>query len=176
MRMIGRTHLRVGHGWTVQQYREAFHLPMHAPTCSRELSNVYREQAVERVKATDHFGEPPTPRTGPTPARSPRWRSLAELHPELVAELSPHNEGVDAAELGARPTSEALVALPKVRARVAGTFGRSRDRHPLPDMRTGSAADSGCLTAMDARRGATRIPDGRPRSATTVDVDAGLRA
>ena len=101
MRMIGGTHLRVGHGWTLQQYREAFHLPMHAPTCSRELSNVYREQAVERVKATEHFGQPPTPRKGPTPARSPRWRSLAELHPELVAELSPRNEGVDAAELGA---------------------------------------------------------------------------
>src|SRR5204863_4448623 len=101
MRMIGGTHLRVGHGWILQQYREAFHPPMHAPTCSRELSNVHREQAIERVNATAHFGQAPTPRQGPKPARSLRWRSLAELHPELVAELSPRNEGVDAAEVSA---------------------------------------------------------------------------
>lgn len=95
MRMVGGTHLRVGHGWTLRQYRETFHLPEHAPTCSRDLSDRYREHAVERLDVVDGFGHPPAPQRGPRPARSPRWRSLAELHPELVAELSPRNEGFD---------------------------------------------------------------------------------
>ena len=101
MRMVGGTHLRVGHGWTLEQYREAFHLPSHAPTCSHDLSDGYRERAVERLDAEDRFGRPPKPRQGPKPARSPRWRSLAERHPDLVAELSPRNEDFDPATVGA---------------------------------------------------------------------------
>lgn len=99
MRMIGGTHLRLGHGWTLEQYREAFHLPVHTPTCSSDLSDSYRSQAVARVRTIERFGQPPAPRASPRPARSRRWRSLAELHPELLDEVSSRNDDVDAAEL-----------------------------------------------------------------------------
>ena len=61
---------------------------------------------------------------------------------------------------------DGLVVVPRLRARVAGARRRSRDRHPLPDVRTESAADSGCLTAIRTS-GATRIA--RRREAATVD-------
>ena len=101
MRMLGGTHLRVGHGWTLEQYREAFHLPAHTPTCSHELSDGYRKHAVERLVVVDDFGRPPQPRPVPRIVRSPRWRSLADLHPELVAELSPRNEDFDPTRVAA---------------------------------------------------------------------------
>lgn len=37
-RMLGSSHLRRTHGWTLAEYRETFHLPAGVPTCSRELS------------------------------------------------------------------------------------------------------------------------------------------
>ena len=49
-----------------------------------------------------------------------------------------------------------LVVMRRLRARVAGARRGSRDRHPLPDVRTGSAADAGCLTAGDTRQGVPR--------------------
>ena len=49
MRKVGGPHLLVGHGWTLAQYREAFHLREHMPTCSRELSARYRASAASRV-------------------------------------------------------------------------------------------------------------------------------
>ena len=101
MRMVGGTHLRVGHGWTLKEYRETFHLPEHVPTCSHELSDRYREHAVERLDVVDGFGHPPRPARGARPAVSRRWRSLAELHPEFVAELSPRNEDFDPTIVGA---------------------------------------------------------------------------
>lgn len=101
MRIVGGTHLRVGHGWTIQQYREAFHLPEHVPTCSHDLSDRYRDHAVQRLDVVESFGHPPAPQRGPRRARSPRWRSLAELHPELVPELSPRNQEFDPTTVGA---------------------------------------------------------------------------
>ena len=58
MRMVGGTHLRVAHGWTLEAYREAFQLRQHTPTCSRELSSSYRASAGSRV-GRDGFAEPP---------------------------------------------------------------------------------------------------------------------
>ena len=101
MLMVGGTHLRVGHGWTIHQYREAFHLPEHVPTCSHDLSDRYREHAVERFAGVKSFGHPPPPPRGARRPRSPRWRSLAEHHPELVGELSPRNEDFDPATVSA---------------------------------------------------------------------------
>jgi predicted Zn-ribbon and HTH transcriptional regulator len=87
MRMVGGTHLRVGHGWSIEQYREAFQLREHVATCSRELSEQYRESAKARL-GRRKFGEPPAdpPRPG---RRTPGWRSLAAVRPDLVAELHP---------------------------------------------------------------------------------------
>ena len=72
-------------------YREAFHLREHMPTCSRELSEVYRVSAQSRV-GRRAFGQPPSdpPRPG---RRTPGWRSLVALRPDLVAELHPERNG-----------------------------------------------------------------------------------
>ena len=61
MRIIGGTHLRVTHGWTIRQYREAFHLPERAATCSRELSGRLRDSAISRLVVEERFGHPPPP-------------------------------------------------------------------------------------------------------------------
>ena len=91
MRKVGGPHLLVGHGWTLEQYREAFHLREHMPTCSRELSEVYRVSAQSRV-GRRAFGQPPSdpPRPG---RRTPGWRSLIALRPDLVAEFHPERNG-----------------------------------------------------------------------------------
>ena len=91
LRMVGGTHLRVGHGWTIAEYRETFQLSQSAATCSRDLSERYRRSAVQRV-GSDGFATPPTAR-GSGRVRAPRWRSLAHVHPELVAELHPTRNG-----------------------------------------------------------------------------------
>jgi predicted nucleic acid-binding Zn-ribbon protein len=85
LRMVGGTHLRVVHGWTLDAYRETFQLRQREPTCSRELSAGYRRAANERVGRAG-FAEPPV--DPPRPVRqAPEWRSLVRLRPELVAEL-----------------------------------------------------------------------------------------
>ena len=65
LRMVGGTHLRVGHGWTLDAYREAFELPRREPTCSLDLSNRYRSDAHARL-GTRGFGTPPA-----EPTRNP---------------------------------------------------------------------------------------------------------
>jgi ROS/MUCR transcriptional regulator protein len=75
MKMLGGTHLRVVHGWTLDAYRETFQLHRHVPTCSVELSDRYRVSAQARI-GRDGFAEPPA--EPPRPARhAPEWRSLA---------------------------------------------------------------------------------------------------
>ena len=40
LRKVGGTHLRVGHGWTLAEYREAFLLLQSTPTCSRDFAGL----------------------------------------------------------------------------------------------------------------------------------------
>ena len=49
LRNVGGTHLRVGHGWTLAEYREAFRLLQSTPTCSRDLSAGLRRHAQARL-------------------------------------------------------------------------------------------------------------------------------
>ena len=49
LRKVGGTHLRVGHGWTLAEYREAFRLRQSIPTCSRHLSAGMRRHAQARL-------------------------------------------------------------------------------------------------------------------------------
>ncbi len=58
---------------------------------SRDLSERHRRSAVQRV-GRDGFATAPTAR-GSGRVRAPRWRSLAHVHPELVAELHPTRNG-----------------------------------------------------------------------------------
>ena len=65
------------HGWTLEAYREAFHLPVKVATCSRGLSirlSAYAKGQIERSSGFgDGVGVPVALRAG----RVPRWRSLA---------------------------------------------------------------------------------------------------
>ena len=100
MRIVGGTHIRVGHGWTLDAYREAFRLPEHEPTCAVDLSSRFRSDARARV-GTKGFASPPAdpPRR---PKRTPAWRSLRNLRPDLAAELhSTRNGDLDADTLSA---------------------------------------------------------------------------
>jgi rubrerythrin len=100
MRIVGGTHIRVGHGWTLDAYREAFRLPQHEPTCAGDLSSRFRSDARARV-GTKGFASPPAdpPRR---PKRTPAWRSLRNLRPDLAAELhSTRNGDIDADTLSA---------------------------------------------------------------------------
>lgn len=91
LRKVGGTHLRVVHGWTIEQYRDAFELPAHVPTCSRELSDHWRRSASSRIGRNGFAAPPPDPaRPG---KRAPSWRSLAQVRPDLVRELHPTRNG-----------------------------------------------------------------------------------
>ena len=107
-RFIGGTHLTRTHGWTLAEYREAFHLPATTPTCSRGLSEEHRAHTKRRIAS----GE--LPATGPLVQREARveararslarWRSLAVRRPALVAELHPRNGKLDAHAIAAGST------------------------------------------------------------------------
>src|SRR5436190_15803132 len=56
MRMVGGTHLRITHGWTIDAYREAFQLRQHVPTCSQQLSRRYSDSAEARAGAERFCG------------------------------------------------------------------------------------------------------------------------
>lgn len=91
LRMLGGTHLRVTHGWSLDQYRETFQLRQHVPTCSQQLSERYRESAHART-GEKGFATPPAEPRRPQ-RRAPAWRSLKQLRPDLAVELHPTRNG-----------------------------------------------------------------------------------
>ena len=122
LRKVGATHLRVGHGWTLAEYREAFRLLQSIPTCSRHLSAGMRRHAQARL-GQKGFGTPPSDAGGgirPVPG----WRSLGRVRPDLAAELHESRNGeLDAGGVAAASHRKAWCAV-----RVAGTSGRRRSR------------------------------------------------
>ncbi len=88
-RFLGSSHLHRTHGWTLAQYRDAFHLPVNVATCSRALSGQHRAYASSQIQSGSGFGEGVgVPVALRPPVRVPRWRSLA-ARPDLVCELHP---------------------------------------------------------------------------------------
>jgi predicted transcriptional regulator len=55
-RMLGSSHLRRTHGWTLAEYRDAFHLPMQLATCSHDLSQQRSAQATSLISRDARFG------------------------------------------------------------------------------------------------------------------------
>ncbi len=103
-KLVGGSHLIATHGWTLDTYREAFHLPEKAATCSHDLSERSRRRA--RAELASHraagFGTPPPKKST---YRRARWRSLAAKRPDLAAELHPsRNGGLDSSAIA--PTSK----------------------------------------------------------------------
>ena len=50
-RLLGSSHLRRTHGWTLAQYREAFRLPVKVATCSRDLSLQHSAHATSQIES-----------------------------------------------------------------------------------------------------------------------------
>lgn len=88
-RLLGSSHLRRTHGWTLAEYREAFHLPVKVATCSHDLSMQHSAYATSQIERSSGFGESAgVPVALRPPVRVPRWRSLA-AYPDLASELHP---------------------------------------------------------------------------------------
>jgi rubrerythrin len=99
LRSVGGTHIR-SHGWTLQSYRAAFELRENVPTCAPGVSRTLRVHATQRL-SEPNFGSPPVSAAGSI-RRTPTWRSLARVHPDLAAELQhERNDGLVASELAA---------------------------------------------------------------------------
>jgi hypothetical protein len=55
-RMLGSSHLRRTHGWTLAEYRDAFQLPMQMATCSHDLSQQQSARATSLILRDARFG------------------------------------------------------------------------------------------------------------------------
>jgi hypothetical protein len=125
MKAVGGTHLR-WHGWTIDNYREAFQLGQQTPTCARGVSDSLR-RAAKRNIGHGGFGKLP-PRPAVTRVPPPPWRSLAGVRPELVAELHPTANSSLPIRRRGWLAPQAVVALPHLRARVDSVS--PQPRHP----------------------------------------------
>ena len=97
IRHAGLSPLRQWHDWTIEEYREAFHLLQRTSTAAHGFSE-QREQLKQRVDAGELVplgpDRPPTPRERVAgPQRMPHWRSLAARRPDLAAQLHPARNG-----------------------------------------------------------------------------------
>jgi hypothetical protein len=126
-RLLGSSHLRRTHGWTLAQYREAFRLPVKVATCSRDLSLQHSTHATSQIESSSGFGKGvgvPVALRGPV--RVPRWRSLAarpDLVSELHAERNPTVENPAAIASDSRLANLCYVKLPAKLA-LCGLVGR----------------------------------------------------
>src|SRR5919108_730413 len=100
-RLVGASHVR-WHGWTLDEYREAFELLKRTSTAAAGVSDKLRRNAITRKETNERWANPPQA-SGRRPGRGvPRWRSLAALHPELAAQLHPtRNRELNSYQLGA---------------------------------------------------------------------------
>jgi len=144
-RLLGSSHLRRTHGWTLSEYREAFHLPVKVATCARELSMQQSARAISLIERGGGFGEGVgVPAALRASVRVPRWRSLAG-RPVLAAELHPtRNLGIDLSGIGAKSSRKLWWRCERcghewestVGARTAGSgcpeCARARLRGPRP--------------------------------------------
>jgi hypothetical protein len=91
--VIAGSHLHRVHGWTLEQYREAFRLMKGVPAVAPGVSTALATHTRRRVEAgelpADFTPEWRARRDSGVGYRVQRWRSLAVLRPDLAAELHP---------------------------------------------------------------------------------------
>ncbi len=94
-RQVGGSHLLRTHGWTLDEYRDAFHLPRLAPTCASGVSTALRRRASARL-GNKGFGVGGPSRKGAKQGSLRPWQLLAARAPELLVELHPtRNDNLD---------------------------------------------------------------------------------
>jgi hypothetical protein len=100
-RFVGASHVR-WHGWTLDEYREAFQLLKRTSTAAAGVSDKLRRNAIARKETNERWANPPRATTPRLTGRGvPRWRSLAALRPDLAAQLHPTRSGdLDPYQLG----------------------------------------------------------------------------
>jgi hypothetical protein len=115
------------HGWTLDEYREAFRLMKGVPTVALGVSTALAAHTRRRVRAGDlpaDFTPEWRARRDAARYRVQRWRSLAVLRPDLAAELHPTRNGdVDPHSLAPTSSPEGPVALRQLRPRVGDVRG-----------------------------------------------------
>ncbi|MGA2926746.1 MAG: zinc-ribbon domain-containing protein [Solirubrobacteraceae bacterium] len=91
-RWVGGTHLSRTHGWTIEEYREAFHLLQQTSTAASGIGELRREQLKRRIDSGELV--PLGPNRRPVgrpridgPEKMPEWRSLAARRPDLAGQL-----------------------------------------------------------------------------------------
>jgi predicted nucleic acid-binding Zn-ribbon protein len=154
MKAVGGTHLR-WHGWTIDEYREAFQLGQQTPTCAPGLS-ARLARAAKRQVGRNGFGTPP-PRPAATRTPPPGWRSMAHVRPELVSELHPTATG------GIDPHEVAAGSHPKLWWR-CGRCGHEWEA----SVSNRVAPDSGCPRCAIERRARVRRHVARERSSAAT--------
>jgi predicted nucleic acid-binding Zn-ribbon protein len=145
LKLLGGQHLLRAHGWTTEEYRNAFQLVRDAPTCSLDLSAQLSARLTKEI-AEGRRSAPPRVKPMPPPTVGD-WRSLASRHPDLLAEWHPdHNGDLDPSEIGTWSGRSAWWRCrtcghewsAKVRQRTAGygcpACGRRRQARPGPKM------------------------------------------
>jgi ROS/MUCR transcriptional regulator protein len=152
LQIVGRTHLRVGHGWTVAQYREAFELLQRSATCSPQLSASYRGYAHARQ---GHQGFGTTLSGG---GRCARCRAGARWH--ACAPISLANF--------TRPATRALTPQRSLSPRTASCGGAARPaltsaRRRSPTAKAAPAAAQSARCALAYRRARGSSHTGRLR-------------
>jgi rubrerythrin len=96
-RWVGGSHLLRRHGWTVANYRQAFGLSNRQSTRATGSRALLRKNAIQRVKDGRIAGPPVTAGR----ERVAGWRPLAQLRPEMAAEMHRTRNGdLDADTLG----------------------------------------------------------------------------
>jgi len=142
-RAIGSSHLRRTHGWTLAEYRDAFRLPMQLATCSRDMSQRLRANAVSLIERGD-FGKGVE---GPIERRASRirpWRTLAAQRPQLVTELHPtRNRGIDPTMIAAKSNRRLWWRCAVCGHQWQATVGSRSDGHGCPECYNTRRRDQG---------------------------------
>jgi len=161
-RVIGSSHLRRGHGWTLAAYRDALRLPMQLATCSRGVTERCRANALRLIERGD-FG------TGvgvPIERRNVRvrpWRTLAARHPKLVSELDCERNGtVDAREIAANSGRKVWWRCAVCGHRWEATVGSRAAGHGCPE----------CYGKRRREQGPREVPADRSLRSLYPDVAA----
>jgi len=164
-RAIGGSHLRRTHGWTLAAYRDAFRLPMQLATCSHDLSQRARANAISLI-GQGEFGKGVGVLRVPIEQRAARirpWRTLFAQHPELRKELHPvRNAEIDFATIAAKSDHKLWWRCRRCGHDWQATAGSRSAGHGCPE----------CYNEQRRGQGPRAVPAGQSLEVLNPDVAA----